>query len=62
VLKALADGGVLHCDGDPRLAACSYDPDRILALEVERFLRVGGTTNVRLQSGVGRYRDRFGRE
>ena len=61
VLKALADEGVLHCDGDPRLVECSYDPDRILALEVDRFLRVAGATNVRLQSGVGRYRDRFGR-
>jgi hypothetical protein len=61
VLKALAEGGVLHCDGDPRLTECSYDPDRILALEVDRFLRVGGNTNVRLQTSVGRYRDRFGR-
>jgi len=60
VLKALAEGGVLHCDGDPCHSGCRYDPDRVLALEVDRFMRATDSTSARLQSGVDRYRDRFG--
>jgi len=61
VISALAQGGVLHCDGDPCLSECSYEPDRMLALEVDRFMRTTDSTSARLQSGVDRYRDRFGR-
>lgn len=60
VMSALAQGGVLHCDGDPPLSECRYEPDRILALEVDRFMRTTDSTSARLQSGVDRYRDRFG--
>ena len=61
VLAALSEGRVLHCAGDPRLAPCVFEPDHVLALEVERFLRVAGITNVRLQSSVGRFRSQYGR-
>jgi len=60
VLKALCVAGVLHCDGDPCLHSVSFDPDRVLALEVERFLRVSGTPDAKLQASVGRYRNRLG--
>ena len=60
VIAALAEGGVLHCDGDPCSSGCRYDPDRVLALEVDRFMRATDSTSARLQSGVDRYRDRFG--
>ncbi len=60
VLKALAESFVIDCDGDPRLAPSSYDPDTVLALEVRRFLRGKDGSTMRLQSGVDRYRGRFG--
>ena len=60
VMGALCSGGVLHCDGDLRLRGCSFDPDHVMALEVQRFLRTSGTPGARLQTGVGRYRNRFG--
>ena len=60
VLGALCSSAVLHCDGDSRLHDCSFDPDHVLALEIERFLRTAGAPNVRLQASVGRYRNRFG--
>ena len=60
VLAALCSAAVLHCDGDSRLHDCSFDPDHVLALEIERFLRTAGAPNVRLQASVGRYRNRFG--
>ena len=62
VLRALASGRVLHCAGDPRLAPCDFEPDHVLALEVERYLRTAGITNVRLQSSVGRFRQQYGRK
>ena len=60
VMSALAAGGVLHCDRDLGLSECRYEPDRILALEVDRFMRTTDSS-ARLQSGVDRYRGRFGR-
>lgn len=60
VLRALADSFVIDCDGDPRLDPCRFDPDSILQLEVNRFLRVKDTNQSRLQSGVDRYRGRYG--
>jgi hypothetical protein len=62
VINALALGGVLNCDGDkPYLAECRYDPDRMLALEVDRFMRTSDSASARLQSGADRYRERYGR-
>lgn len=60
VMSALALEGVLNCDGDPSLSQCRYEPDRILALEVDRFMRTSNSSSVRVQSGIDRYRDRFG--
>jgi hypothetical protein len=60
VLQALCSCGVLHCDGDPRLHDMCFDPDRVLELEVGRFLRASGTPDARLQASVGRYRNRLG--
>ena len=60
VVKVLCSAGVLHCDGDPDLKGSTFDPDGVLSMEVDRFLRSGGATNARLQAGVGRYMNRFG--
>jgi hypothetical protein len=60
VVQALCSAGVLHCDGDPHLKDSTFDPDRVLSMEVDRFLRSGGASNARFQAGVGRYMNRFG--
>jgi hypothetical protein len=60
VVEALCSEGVLHCDGDPHLKGSSFDPDRVLSMEVDRFLRTAAAPNARLQAGVGRYMNRFG--
>jgi hypothetical protein len=60
VLGALFQAGVIHCDGDPRLHPVSFEPDKVLALEIERYLRVAGTPSARLQANVGKYRNRLG--
>ena len=60
VLDALCSAAVLHCDGDTRLRDCSFDPDHVLTLEIERFLRTAGAPTMRLLASVGRYRNRFG--
>ncbi|MDR3685776.1 MAG: hypothetical protein P4L93_02295 [Coriobacteriia bacterium] len=60
VVKALCSAGVLHCDGDPDLKGSTFDPDMVLSMEVDRFLRSGGASSARLQAGVGRYMNRFG--
>jgi hypothetical protein len=61
VLTALAAGTVIHCDGDTHGSTCRYQPDRVTSIEVDRYLRVAGGSSVKQQSGIGRYRDRFGR-
>lgn len=60
VVQALCSAGVLHCDGDPHLKGSTFDPDSVLSMEVDRFLRSGGAPNARLQAGVGRYLNRLG--
>ena len=60
VVCALCSAAVLHCDGDARLRDCSFDPDHVLTLEIERFLRTAGAPTMRLQASVGRYRNRLG--
>lgn len=60
VVEALCLEGVLHCDGDPHLNGSRFDPDRVLAMEVDRFLRSAGAPHTRLQASVGRYLNRFG--
>jgi hypothetical protein len=60
VLAALCKAGVLHCDGAPGLAEITFDPDHVLELEVTRFLRSAGNPDMRLQAGVGRFRNRLG--
>ena len=60
VIQALHKAGVLHCDGDPHLKGSTFDPDRVLSMEVERFLRSAVAPNARLQAGIGRYMNRFG--
>jgi hypothetical protein len=60
VMQALCSAGVLHCDGDPRLQGISFDPDRVLAMEVDRFLRRADGPGTRVQASVGKYLNRFG--
>jgi hypothetical protein len=60
VLRSLCVAGVLHCDGDPRPTSVSFDPDRVLELEVERFLRIAVKPDARLQASVGKFRNRLG--
>lgn len=60
VVQALCSASVLHCDGDPQLDGSSFDPDRVLAMEVDRFLRSSSAPTARLQASVGKYRNRFG--
>ena len=61
VIEALAQASVLHCDGDAHEPVCRYEPDRVTAIEVDRYLRAGGSSGVVGQSTIGRYRERFGR-
>lgn len=61
VLSAFAAAFVIDCDGDPRRDECVYHPDSVLEIEVRRFLRGADGATHRLQGGVDRYRDRFGR-
>jgi len=58
VLRALASAFVIDCDGDPRSTPCTFRPDSVLALEVRRFLRTSGGSDIRLQRGVDRFRGR----
>ena len=60
VLRALASGRVIDCDGDPMIRPCSFDPDTMLALEIKRFLRTGGSASSRMHAGVDKYRGRQG--
>jgi hypothetical protein len=60
VVKALCSAGVLHCDGNPDLKGSTFDPDRVLSMEVDRFLRSGGASSARLQAGIGKYLNRLG--
>ena len=61
VLQALASALVIDCDGDPSSFPCTYAPDLVLSLEVERFLRAGDPGTARLQSSTDRFRQRYGR-
>lgn len=61
VLAALATSAVIDCDGDPSLGTCTFEPDAVLKLEVERYLRSGGPDAARIQSSLGKFRSRLGR-
>lgn len=61
VLEALAKSGVIDCDGDSTLGSCTFEPGAVLSLEVERYLRSGGSESARLQSSLGKFRSRLGR-
>jgi hypothetical protein len=61
VLEALARFVVIDCDGDAGLSSCTFEPDAVLRLEVERYLRSGGSDTARLQSSLGKFRSRLGR-
>jgi len=60
VLAALAKSVVIDCDGDPSLGSCTFKPDAVLKLEVERYLRQGGSDTARMQSSIGKFRSRLG--
>jgi hypothetical protein len=62
VLAALATSVVIDCDGDPSLGSCTFEPDAVLKLEVERYLRSGGSDTARMQSSLGKFRARLGRD
>lgn len=61
VLQALARSLVIDCDGDPSLGPCTFAPDAVLQLEVERYLRSRGSDTTRIQESLGRFRSRLGR-
>ena len=61
VLGALVKSVVIDCDGDPSFGSCTFEPDAVLKLEVERYLRQGGSETARMQSSIGRFRSRLGR-
>ena len=60
VLRALAKGRVIDCDGNPLEEPSFFDPDTMLALEIRRFLRAGESAASRVHAGVNRYRGRQG--
>lgn len=61
VLKALASGLVISCDGDPLHDECTYSPDAVLNLEVRRFLKSSSGIDAGLQRRVDRFRGTYGR-
>ena len=61
VLGALSKSVVIDCDGDPSLGSCTFEPNSVLKLEVERYLRTGGSDVARTQSSIGKFRSRLGR-
>lgn len=61
VLTALAACAVIDCDGDPSAGSCTFEPDAVLKLEVERYLRTGSPGAAHLQSSLGKFRSRLGR-
>lgn len=62
VLKALVAAAVIDCDGNVSEAPCTYQPDPVLRLEVERYLRAGDQGSARMQSSLGRFRGRLSRD
>lgn len=60
VLTALARYLVIDCDGDPSTKSCTFKPDTVLKLEVERYMRSGSSDTARLQSSLGKFRARLG--
>jgi hypothetical protein len=61
VLGALAKSVVIDCDGDPSRESCTFEPDAVLKLEVERYLRTGSSETARIQSSIGKFRSRLDR-
>ncbi len=60
VLEALAASDVVDCDGSPSRGSCTFEPDAVLRLEVERYVRAGGPDVTRTQANLGKFRSRFG--
>jgi hypothetical protein len=60
VLEALAASLVIDCDGNPSSGSCTFRPDAVLQLEVERYLRSGNPDAARRQSSLGKFRSRLG--
>jgi hypothetical protein len=59
LMSALAAGFVIDCDGNPASDPCTFEPDIVLQLEVDRFLRTAGDSADRLQRSVDRFRGRY---
>lgn len=59
VMRALADGRVVDCDGATGTETYTLSADPVVTLEVRRFLRSGDGA-ARLHRGIDRYRGRFG--
>lgn len=56
ILLTLGRSFVLDSQSDP--SSYRYEPDALLELDVERFLRRVGTIEGRLQNNVARFRER----
>jgi len=61
ILEALTKSVVIDCDSDPSLSSCTFEPSAVLKLEVDRYLRQGGSETTRMQSSIGKFRSRLGR-
>ncbi len=57
ILSTFAQAFVLDCDGDP--PRYRYDPDRLLHIEVDRFLRRAESHTGKVRSGVEAFRRRY---
>lgn len=60
LVDALAAARVVDFDVESGHRWCRFDPDSVLELEVQRFLRSQSGAEAQLQRGVGRFRDRYG--
>lgn len=56
ILSNLAAGYVLTTDGD----RFRYDPDPVIDLDVQRFLRRAATHTQLVQNNLAKFRDRYG--
>jgi hypothetical protein len=61
IVPVLVQSGVVDFDGDSDRARIRYAPDRLLDMEVRRFLRSFSAEESALRRRVDRFRDRFDR-
>ena len=60
VLEALARVARDRLRRQSEPGSCTFKPDAVLQLEVERYLRSGSSDTARRQSSLGKFRSRLG--